>query len=409
MIETRKAIALTAVLVFFSSILGFFAGASGLLPEISDQLVRRPGAEGPAADGGLDIKRLQRMEQYIQQEFVGSPVSGTALTEGALKGMVEATGDKYSTYFSAESYQAFLQHFEQTSFSGIGVHVELSTRTGLITVVSPIRGSPGDRAGLRPGDGIVKVNDQDVKGFALEQAVQLIRGPAGSQVKLTVQRDGTRDLLEFLITREQITVPAVVFHMVEGEPGVGYIQVREFKKRVTEDLTQAIAQLRKEGMTRLVLDLRQNGGGLLDQAIGVSSVFLAPNTPVVHIVQKGGKTETYRASGKTAFELPMVLLVDSFSASASEIVAGAIKDNGVGPLIGTKTFGKGSVQTPYNLPEGDGLKLTTAKYLTSGGHSIHEKGIDPDVAVENPKEIRLGDPGDLQLQEAIRRVKQISR
>jgi carboxyl-terminal processing protease len=406
MIDSRKATAVTAVLVFVSSILSYYAGAIGFFAGVTPPTLPSPMADRQLRELGLDT--LANVQRRIQQDFFEA-IEPQALTDGAVKGMVEAIDDPYSAYFAPEEFKAFIAHFDPTEFSGIGVYVEMSTKTELLTVVSPIEGSPGDKAGLLPGDGILTVDGRDIKGMALEQAVNLIKGPVGTAVSITVKREGVPEPLEFTITRATIVVPAVVHRMVDQQAGVGYIQIREFKRKVNEDVDRAIADLKSLGATRLVLDLRRNPGGLLDQAIAVSSIFLPPNLPVVHIVQRAGEQETYSSVNKAAFTMPLVVLVDEHSASASEIVAGAIKDNQAGLLVGMKTFGKGSVQTPFDLPNGGGLKLTTARYLTAGEHSIHGVGIDPDVIVEHPEPIRLGDAGDLQLAEAIRQVKQRKR
>ncbi len=404
MIERGKALTLTALAVFFSSVLSFYAGAAGLFPQLSQRLL--PGTAGEAPHSGLDVTRLEQVRKEIQQKFV-EPVPTDTLMAGALRGMVNATGDPYSAYYTAEEYQRFLSHFE-SHFTGIGVHVKLSEETGLVTVVSPIKGSPGDRAGLQADDAIVAVDDQDIRGMDLDKAVALIRGPAGSKVKLTVQRPGVSEPLEFVITRAVIELPSMEHEMLE--PGIGYIRIFEFNKEISKRVARALADLRSQGMTRLILDLRGNPGGLLDEAVDVSSLFIPSGKPVVHIVERGGEKTTYSSQGTSAFDLPLVVLVDQASASASEILAGAIKDHGVGVLIGEKTYGKGSVQTFFALPDGaGGLKLTTAKYLTAGGHGINGKGIEPDIAVENPRNVHPGDPDDRQLQEAIRHIKTMKR
>lgn len=408
MIERTKALTLTAVLVFLSSALSFYAGAAGLIPQFSYPFARtqpRAAEPAPAVASGIDTKRLQRVQQYIQQQFVDQ-VSAQTLTEGALKGMVQATGDKYSTYYNAQEFKRFLEHFEST-FSGIGVHVELDAKTGLVTVVSPIKGSPGERAGIRAGDAIISVDGRDIRGMELDQAVQFIRGPKGTKVSLQIQREGVADPLVFEVTRATIDVPAIESKMIE--PGVGYIQLREFNKQIGLRTTRALVDLKAQGMERLILDLRQNPGGLLEEAISVSSLFVPPKQPVVHIVERGAEKVTHPSRAKDTWNLPMVVLIDGGSASASEILAGAIKDLKIGVLMGDKTFGKGSVQSFYELPEGGGLKLTTAKYLTAGGSSIDKVGIEPDIQVENKNKVLPGDPGDIQLQEALRYVKTMKR
>ncbi len=404
MMERRPTMLATVALVFVTSLFSFYAGAAGLVPRLAQVL---PGAQAPQQEqgkpsNGLTTTQLQQVQEFIQRRFVDQ-VDPQKLQQGALKGMVEATGDKYSSYFPPKEYAQYLEHF-QSSFFGIGVYVETSAKTGLVTVVSPIKGSPGEKAGLKAGDAVLSVDGKDITKMPLEQAIQLIKGPAGTKVKLSVKRDGVTDPLAFEITRAKIEFPTVEQRMIE--PGVGYIQLKEFNEEVGSRVSKAIAELKAQGMTRLILDLRQNPGGLLDEAINVSSLFVPANQPVVHIVSRGGQKETHVSKSKTPWNMPLVLLVDGYSASASEIVAGAIKDTKIGVLMGTKTFGKGSVQSFYDLPDNNGgVKLTTAKYLTAGGNSIHEKGIEPDVVVENTNKVLPGEAGDVQLQEAVKHIK----
>jgi len=404
MIERRKAFTLTVVLVFLCSLASYYAGAVGLIPG-----TERLTGNRAAASESIDLDRIREVQRYIEKKFVDeiSPSDlAKGATEGALRGMLEATGDKYSVYFNPTEYKQFLQHFEG-SFTGIGVQVELSPKTGLVTVVAPFKGSPGEKAGLRPGDTILAVDGKDVRGLTLDETVALIRGPEGTTVTLTVGREGVPEPLKFVITRAKIELPAVESKMVDSE--VGYIRLIEFSKGATNQVKRAIDELRSQGATRLILDLRQNGGGLLDEATGVTSLFVPPKEPVVHIIYRDRPQETFRSRGNRTFDMPLVVLVDEGTASASEIVAGAIKDLKAGVLMGVRTFGKGSVQTFYELSDGSGIKLTTAKYLTAGGNSIHEVGIEPDIVVENTTRALPGDPNDVQLQRAIEYVKTMSR
>lgn len=404
MIERRKALTLTVILVFLSSALSFYVGAAGLMPRLA-QFVEIGQSSGSAQSGGVDQKQVQLIQKYIQDKYL-YPVGADKLTEGALKGMVEATGDQYSAYYNPEEFKAFVEHFKG-SFSGIGVHVELSPKTNLVTVVSPIKGSPGEQAGIRAGDAIIAVDDKDIRGMKLDEAVQLIRGPKGTKVKLSIQREGVAEPLSFVITRATIEMPSTERKMIDKE--IGYVQVREFNEEVSARLERDLTDLKAQGMTRLILDLRQNPGGLLDEAVDVSSLFVPARQTVVTIENKGGKNQVLMSKGNVMWTGPLVVLVDENSASASEIFSGAIKDLKLGVLIGNKTFGKGLVQTFYDLPDGAGIKLTTASYLTAGGNAIHGKGIEPDIAVKNPENVLIGDPGDLQLQKAIEYVKTMKR
>jgi carboxyl-terminal processing protease len=409
-LERRSSFFMAAIVVLVSSAFSFYAGAAGLFPQLLKPLAALPQLiqpnRQPLAGLGLDLKRLQQAQGYIQERFVDE-VSTEKLMEGALKGMFEATGDKYSAYYNADEFASFLGDLEPT-FHGIGVYVETSAKTGLVTVTAPIKGSPGEKAGLRAGDAIVAVDGKDITKLSLEQAIKLIRGPSGSKVGLSIRRDELPDPFQVSVTRAEIEVPIVETKMVDSQAGVGYIRLLQFKKDSTARLRAAISELQGQGMTRMILDLRQNPGGLLDEAIGVSSLFVPGKEPVVHIVHRGGKKDTFESKAKSDFNTPLVVLVDAGSASASEIVAGAIKDLNAGVLMGVTTFGKGSVQSFFDLPDGGGVKLTTARYLTAGGHSINGIGVVPDIEVENPTKVLPGAEGDVQLQQAIKHIKTLN-
>lgn len=409
--ERREGFTLTAVLVVVASLFSYVAGAMGLVPWANQQLDRLQDKQTPppaaAPIQGSDVKKLEEVMQAIQAQYVDS-VTTEQLINGAAKGMVNALEDRHSAYFSPDEYKRFVESFE-TSFTGIGVTVELSQQTGLVTVVSPIKGSPGERAGIRSGDAIIRVDEKEITNMTLNEAVTLIRGPKGTKVKLAVKREGVAEPLEFTITRDTITQPILSHKMLDQAAGIGYVQLYEFKKGSAQQVTQAIADLKKQGMTRLILDLRQNPGGLLNEAIDISSLFVPGQKPVVHILERSKAQRTYRSNAKESWDLPLIVLVDGGSASASEIVSGAIKDHKVGTLMGTKTFGKGSVQSFWDLPDGSGIKLTTAKYLTAGENAINGVGIDPDVVVENPNKVIPGEPGDPQLEAAITQIKTMKR
>lgn len=406
MMERSKALTLTVVMVFLSSCLSFYAGSANLLPRLSQLVALQQAPRGQATTpGGVDQAKVELIEQYINEKFLW-PVDADKLTEGALKGMVAATEDKYSTYFTPTEFKAFQEHL-QPSFSGIGVHVELSKTTGLVTVVRPIKGSPGDQAGIKSGDAIVEVDGKDIRGLTLDEAVALIKGPKGTQVNIKIQREGINEPISYVITRATIELETTEHKMLDG--GIGYVRILEFNQDVNKRVSKALSDLKAQGMNRLILDLRMNPGGYLDEAVNVSSLFLPAKQPVAFIEPKGSPKETLVSKGTERFPLPLLVLVDENSASAAEIVAGALKDTKTGILMGVKTFGKGIVQTFYTLPDGAGIKLTTAHYLTAGGNAIHEKGIEPDVEVKQADKVLPGDPGDIQLQKAIEYIKTLKR
>ncbi|MCG0238693.1 MAG: S41 family peptidase [Firmicutes bacterium] len=401
-----RALAGALLIAVVSGLGGVYVGQSGLVPP---DLVERMGLPvfGPGAGHrGPEWEQLEQVFHTIRDRYV-QPVDEATLVKGAIRGMVEATGDKYSMYMDAQEYAAFLRHFEP-SFTGIGVVVGI--KDNYVTIIRPIRGTPGERAGLRTGDRILAVDGKDVTRMSVDEVANLIRGPKGTKVRLRISRPPYTDSFEVEIERAEIQPPYTEGKMLEWAPGVGYIRIEEFNTNVSQQVARQLAELRAKGMKGLVLDLRQNPGGLLTEAVKTASLFLGPG-PIVHVVDREGNRETHSSTGQRDFDLPLVVLIDGGSASASEIVAGALRDRGVATLVGTRTFGKGSVQSFYNLDGGAGLKLTTHQYLTAGGHSIHQVGIQPDVVVEAPppepgaEPVPPDDPRDPQLRRAVEILK----
>lgn len=307
-----------------------------------------------------------------------------ALTESALEGLVSGL-DPYSEFLSFEQFKALDEETRQ-EFGGIGVQVEM--RDEVLTVVAPLNGSPGERAGLLRGDRIVGVDGDSIEGLGITEAVSRLKGRPGTQVAIQLEREGESDPLDIDVTRELIQVDNV--HGAEMvEEGLGYVRISQFGKRTGEELEEAIDQLIEQGMRGLVLDLRNNPGGLLEAAVEVVGQFVPDGQLVVftkgrHAVMN---EEWFANNSGAAYTFPLVVLVNPGSASASEIVAGALKDSGRAELVGETTFGKGSVQSILPLSGSTGIKLTTAKYYTPGGYVIHDNGIEPDVMIEiSPKE-----------------------
>jgi carboxyl-terminal processing protease len=262
------------------------------------------------------------------------------------------------------------------NYAGIGVYIGAKDR--YITVIAPIRGTPAEKAGVRAGDTIIKVDGRDIVDMPSDKVADLIRGKEGTKVKITLMRQGSSAPIELEITRATINVPAADWEMLEGN--IGYIRVREFNSQATRQVTEAIAELKSRGAASFVVDLRGNPGGLVEESVGVADLLLDKGA-VVHVMDRAGKKETLSAQAP-GLGLPLVVLIDSGSASASEIVAGAVQDHKAGTIVGQKSFGKGSVQTLMTLKDGSGLKLTTQKYYTPNMRSIHGVGVEPDVKVE---------------------------
>lgn len=326
--------------------------------------------------------------QYLE------PVDTAGLVDGSIRGIVESLNDPYSVYLDPKTF-AQLQDQIRGSFGGLGILV--GVKDDLLTVVRSYEGTPAARKGIQPGDKILTIDDIDARGIDLDTAIGLMRGPVGSSIQLTVERDNQPEPLDFELVREQISVPTVEGSLVK-DTGIGHILISQFTEKTPAELEDVLYSLVEQGMSGLVLDLRDNPGGELNSAVKVADHFM-PAGPVVFVDYRVGRDESFTA-GESHVKLPLVVLVNGGSASASEIVAGAIKDSDTGILVGTRTFGKGIVQTVFPLDQGAGLKMTTARYLTPSGHFIHQKGIEPHIVVEQ-------EPGaevDLQLERAMELV-----
>ena len=305
------------------------------------------------------------------------------LINGAINGMVQALDDPYSDYMNKKEAKSFLESIS-SSFEGIGA--EIQELDGYIQIVSPIKESPAEKAGLKPNDKVLSVDGKSIQGLSATEAVLLIRGEKGTTVTLTIERPGAADPMDVSIVRDTIPIETVYGEMIEGEEGIAKVQITSFSESTTDELIETLNELKNQGMTGLVLDLRQNPGGLLDQAIGIANLFLPSNEMILQIEDReGNRQEIKSSSSKQNPNVPFVVVVDKGSASASEILAGAFKESGNITVVGEKTFGKGTVQKAQNFNDGSNLKFTTEKWLTPNGNWIHEKGIAPDVEAALPE------------------------
>jgi carboxyl-terminal processing protease len=301
------------------------------------------------------------------------------LINGAINGMVQALGDPYSDYMSNDEAKDFHSSIS-SSFEGIGA--EIQEKDGHIVIVSPIKGSPAEKAGLKPNDMVLSVDGKSLQGMNSTQAVTLIRGKKGTKVVLTIQRPGTEGTVKVPITRDEIPIETVYGEMVGN--GIAKVQITSFSSNTSKELVGKLSDLQKQGMKGLVLDLRQNPGGLLDQAINISSLFVPKGKVLFKVEDRNGKIKEYTSQNDGTPTMPLVVLIDSGSASASEILSAAVKESAGVPLVGEKSFGKGTVQTAQDFPDGSDLKFTMAKWLTPNGNWIHKKGIVPDYVVPLP-------------------------
>lgn len=327
-----------------------------------------------------DIRLFTDIYARIKKEYVDE-VDDKALIEGAIRGMMNSL-DPHSNFLSSEEFEE-LKIGTKGEFGGLGI--EVGMENGLVRVIAPIEDTPADRAGVKAGDLIVKLNETDVKGLTLNEAVKLMRGKRGTDILLTIMREGEVAPIEITVTRDVIMVKSVRSRVLE--PGYGYLRISSFQAKTTRNVIAALTKLKansEQNLLGLVLDLRNNPGGVLTGAVGVSDLFLADGEMIVYTKGRGQDGElSYKASTPDMTnQLPMVILINEGSASASEIVAGALQDHDRAIIMGKRSFGKGSVQTVLPLQANNGIKLTTSRYYTPNGHSIQAQGIEPDVLVE---------------------------
>ena len=312
-------------------------------------------------------------DQYFQD------IDEDEVMNGAINGMIDALDDPYSDYLNAEEARQ-LNESISSSFEGIGA--EIQEQDGYIAVVSPIKNSPAEKAGLLPKDKIIAVDDVSIQGMSSSEAVLLIRGEKGTTVTLSIKRGEATEPIEVKITRDVIPIETVYHEM--GKDGVGHVTITSFSEGTYKELLNALDELESEDMKGLVIDVRQNPGGILNTAFDISNLFVDKGKNIFQYKGKDTEAELYPATKGRKVEVPVAVLIDEGSASASEILAAALSESSDIPLVGVTTFGKGTVQSPKDLLDGSNLKLTTAKWLTPDGNWIHEKGIKPDYEVPYP-------------------------
>lgn len=329
-----------------------------------------------------NLGRLTRVVCLIEKNYLNE-TQGAGLVEGAIKGMVGSL-DKYSSYQDAEENKTLMNSIQGT-FGGIGVHLSTADPTKLV-VMRPIKGSPAERAGLEAGDIILKIDDTDVSTISADKAVAILRGDPGTKVTVQIYRPKTGEEFTVTMLRAKINVPTVEGEALPGNPDIALIDISSFSMQTGDELESVLKEMNIDKYKGVIIDLRYNPGGEVNAAIKVASLLVPANGgPIVHIVDNNGKVDTRNATADY-INKPIVVLTNEYSASASEIVSGAIKDYGAGTLVGTKTYGKGVVQTVYSLDSDTSVKLTTDKYLTPMKHDINTIGIEPDVLAELKEE-----------------------
>jgi carboxyl-terminal processing protease len=337
----------------------------------------------PSAEKDLDFSLFWKTWELLKEKHVEKgTLDAQKLVYGAIKGMLQATGDPYTNFFDPEETKSFSEDLEG-SFEGIGAELGMKEKT--LTVIAPLDESPAQKAGLRAGDKIIKIGDQSTLDMNIYTAVDLIRGEKGTEIKLTIFREGEDDTKEISIIRETIEVKSIKLEIMEEN--IAYLRINKFGEKTSKEFDAEINNIIEREAKGIILDLRNNPGGFLDSSVKIASRLMPRGKAVVIDEDSNGNKETlFTYGGDRLSGLPIVVLVNEGSASASEILAGALRDNLQVPVIGTKTFGKGSVQELVNLSGGSSLKITVAKWMTPNGEYIMDKGINPDIEVKLSKE-----------------------
>ncbi|MCE5314555.1 MAG: S41 family peptidase [Armatimonadota bacterium] len=391
-----ESVILTILLLFAAFVFGFIAEdvrASGLdisrlvaslelLPQRLENIRGDESASGDKAVLPL-IDTYSSVMERLKSDYYGGKVDERQLTYSAIRGTLVALGDPFTRFMDPDEYKKMREENEG-NFTGIGAQLD-TNKKGEVIVKEPLPNTPAERAGVKANDVILAVDGKIIKGMDIDDVVKMIRGKEGTKVKLSLRRPGRTKLLDISITRQLVQYQMVRSKMVDEKSGIGYIRLYQFNEQSDAQFDKAMSDLEKKRMKGLILDLRGNPGGLLQVAVDIGSRFIESG-PVVIIQERGGqRNPLYVEEEKHNHKrYPLVVLVDKSSASASEIVSGAIKDDKAGTLVGVTTFGKGRVQTILPMQDGSAVAITTAKYLTPNGTDIHKKGIDPDIVVEQP-------------------------
>jgi carboxyl-terminal processing protease len=394
---------ITIILVIVSLAVGFVGGSYFQVHQISAPVVGNLINREVNQPKDIDFSVFWTAWDLVHGKYVDkSKLDTQNLVYGAIDGMVKAVGDPYTVFFPPKESKEFNEQISG-SFSGIGI--EIGLRDEVLTVIAPIKNTPAARAGLLAGDKILKIDDKTTEGMKLDEAVSLIRGPKGTRVKLTIRREKAKETEEVTITRDVIKIPAVEWKLLDED--VAYVEILTFNKNVDSEFEETAREIIESKAKKIILDLRNDPGGLLDSAINIAGYFLDADK-IVAIEKFGdGKEEQFKTQPNGRLKnYPAVILINKGSASASEILAGALKDNRGVLIVGETSFGKGSVQEMADLPQKASLKITIAKWLTPSGKSIDENGIKPDVEVKRTEDDIKADK-DPQLDKALEMIKNL--
>ena len=373
------------------------------------RMARTASADRISADSVINddtVEKLESLEEVIDQYYYrDEDIDTEAMIEGMYAGLVDSLGDPYSVYYTAEEWQQMMEQTEGIYY-GIGAYVSQDITTGFAKISGVIANTPAEEAGLRENDIIYLVDGETTQGYELTEVTSMIKGEEGTTVHLTIYREGEPDYLEMDVTRRKIESPTVNYELYDN--GIGYIQITEFDDVTLDQFAEALAVIKGSDAKGLILDLRSNPGGSLPVVVDIARLIL-PKGMIVYTEDKYGERDEYTCDGKNELDIPLVVLINGNSASASEILAGAIKDYDKGTLIGTTTFGKGIVQRVLPLTDGTALKLTISSYYTPNGNDIHGIGIDPDIECEFDSEAYYEDGVDNQLERAKQEIEKMIR
>lgn len=346
---------------------------------------------------------LSQFRTELENKYIGE-INDEELIDGALKGYVNALGDPYTTYYTKEEMKEIMEE-TNGNFVGIGIYMTENIKENVIMVIKPIENSPAEKAGILPGDIITKINDVEYTGDKLEEASNKIRGEEGTKVKLEIYRNG--ETKEFEITRKKVVISHITTKVLEDN--IGYIAISDFDGDCANEFKTKYKELEKKGITKLIIDIRNNGGGIVDKSLEIANTMIEKGSTLLITKDKKNNEDITKATENPIINMPVVVLTNKYSASASEILAGALKDNNKATLVGTKTYGKGIIQELNKLSDGSGLKVTVSEYYTPNHTAINKIGITPDVEVElsdeAKKQLNLEEKDDNQLQKAIEILK----
>ena len=359
-------------------------------------------AEKNSSLEGLE-ETLQNFRAAFEKEYIGE-IDDEAMVESAIKGYVSGLGDEYTTYYTKEEMEDLMEETEG-NYVGIGIYISAYKESNEIVIIKPMEGSPAEEAGLLPGDIITKVDGVEYNGDTIDEMTNKIKGPEGTKVKVEIKRNGQTQEIE--VERRKILISHIDSKIIEDN--IGYISISDFEGGCAQEFEENYKNLEEQGIESLIIDIRNNGGGLVDEAIAILELITDKGSTLLITTDKNEAEEVTKSEKDPIINMPIVLLVNEYSASASEIMAGALKDNNKATLVGTTTYGKGVIQKVYPLTDGSGLKMTTNEYFTPNHNKINKIGIDPDEEIDLPEGVKyktnITEEEDTQLQKAIEILK----